>query len=197
MDKPTVGISYLQSLLWVALIIAVMLGVSIIVHLVIFDFVHGNPHRPQSNALAMMAEFPLMFGLFAVIGTLLVFGPSQVFQAGLVGILERKFGGRARFAILLALPVTAVLTWYCYDYLTPTITDGYKHGISLMRYLRSMGYQAPVTLFGCLYFDAGAKDRVRWPVVVATAAIASMIGIAWGCETAQQQIQLLQLPLQH
>jgi hypothetical protein len=195
-NKPTVGISYLQSLLWVALIIAVMLGASINVELVFFDFIHGNPHRTQSDAFAIMETFPPLFAVIAAIGTLLVFGPSQVFQARLVGILERKLVGRARFAVLLALPVTAVLTWYCYDYLTWTITDGYKHGISLVRYLRSMGYQAPVTLFGLLYFDAGSKGRARWPIVIAALAIATIVGVIWGYETAQQQIQLLGMPLQ-
>src|ERR1700743_1624802 len=141
MDKTGIRISYFQNLLCVALTIAVMLGVSIIVELVVFDFVHGNPHRPLSNALEMMAEFPPLLGTIAAIGTFLVFGLPQVFQARLAGVLERKFGDRARFAVLLALPVTAALTWYCYDYLTLTITDGYKHGISLARYLRSMGYQ--------------------------------------------------------
>jgi hypothetical protein len=168
-----------------------MFGVWNIVHLVFFDFIHGNPHRTQSDALAMMAEFPLMFSAVSVVGTLLVFGPPQFFQARLVGVLKRKFGGHARFAVLLALPVTAVLTWYCYDYLTPTIADGYKHGISLVRYLRSMGYQAPVTLFGCLYFDTSVRGRARWPIVVAAAGVASLVGAIWGYEAAQQQIQLL------
>jgi hypothetical protein len=200
-SKTTVGVSYAQSLLWVALTIAVMLGVSTVVELVIVDFIHGNPHRPQSNALAMMAEFPPLFGVIAAIATLLVFGLPQVFQAWLVRLLERTFGGRARIAVLLALPLTAVLTWYCYDYLTPTDSNlginvgpdwtPFQHGISMVRYLGSMGFQAPVTLFGLLYFDAGSKGRARWPVVIAALAIASVVGAIWGYENAQQQIQLL------
>jgi hypothetical protein len=201
MNKTSVGISYFQSLLWVALIIAAMLGVSTVAELVIVDFIHGNPHRPQSNALAMMAEFPPLLGVIAAIGTLLVFGLPQVFQAWLVGVLERKFGGRARLAVLPALPLTAVLTWYCYDYLTPTDFNlginvspdwtPFQHGISMVRYLKSMGFQAPVTLFGLLYFDAGSKGRARWPVVIAALAIASVLGVIWGYENAQRQIALL------
>jgi hypothetical protein len=45
--------SYARSLLWVALLAAVAIGVAVIVELVFVDFVHGNPHRTQANATAV------------------------------------------------------------------------------------------------------------------------------------------------
>jgi hypothetical protein len=201
MKKTTVGVSYVQSLLWIALFFAVAIGAMNVVQLVILDFIHGNPHRSQSNALFMMTVFTPLFGVIVAIGALLVFALPQIFQALLVGILKRAFGDRARFAVLLALPLTAVLTWYCFDYLTPAdfnlgINEGpdwtpYRHGISMARYLTSLGFQAPVTLFGFLYFDAGLKGRARKPVIIAALAIAFVLGAISGFEAAQRQIQLL------
>jgi hypothetical protein len=201
MSNKAVGVSYVQSLLWIALFFAVAIGAMNVVQLVILDFIHGNPHRSQSNALFMMTVFTPLFGVIVAIGALLVFALPQIFQALLVGILKRAFGDRARFAVLLALPLTAVLTWYCFDYLTPTdfnlgINEGpdwtpYRHGISMARYLTSIGFQAPVTLFGFLYFDAGLKGRARKPVIIAALAIAFVLGAISGFEAAQRQIQLL------
>ena len=53
----------------------------------------------------------------------------------------RRFGRLAPFAIILALPVTTLLAWYCYEYLTPDFggaPDGcrpYKYGLTQIRYL--------------------------------------------------------------
>jgi hypothetical protein len=190
-SKTAINISYAQSLLWIALFIAVIFGVANMVELVFVDFIHGNPHRPQSNAVFMMAAYTPMLGVIAIIGSLLVFTLPQVFQVQLIGALVRRFGERARFAALFALPFTAVLTWYCYDYLTPTITDGYEHGISLVRYLKTVGFQALVTLFGFLYFNAGFRGRSRKPVVLVGLAIAIASGAIWGYLQARQQYQFL------
>ncbi|MBU6456611.1 MAG: hypothetical protein KGQ48_03610 [Bradyrhizobium sp.] len=199
MNKTTVGISYLQSLLWTALFFAVAIGVSIVVELAIVDFIHGNPHRPQSNAIFMMITFPPVMGVIAAIGVFLVFTLPQVLQALFVGFLDRKFEGRAHFTILLALPFTAVLTWYCDDYLTPSnvqLIPGpdwqpYQHGISMARYLKAMGFQAIVTLFGLLYFDAGHRGRSRKPVVIIALFVALTVGGIWGYVLARHQFQFL------
>ena len=165
------------------------------------DFVHGNPHRPQANAVFMMAVYTPIFGIVAVIGTFLVFTLPQFFQAALIVTLGRIFGDRARFAALLALPLTAILTWYSYDYLTPTdvnlgINAGpdwtpFKHGLSVSRFMSSLAVQAPVTLLSFLYFDAGLRGSSKKPLLVAALAIAVAMGLIGGYTMAQNQIQFL------
>jgi hypothetical protein len=103
----------------------------------------------------------------------------------------------------LALPLTAVLTWYCYDYLTPSdlnlgINVGpdwtpYQHGISSSRYIGALKFQAPVTLFGFLYLDAGIRGVSRKTVIIATLAIAIAAGVIRGHFLAQRQYQFLSL----
>jgi len=201
MSKSAVNISYAQSLLWVALFMAVMCGVINIVHLLFVDFVHGNPHRTQGNALSMMVEFTLILGVIAVIGTFLVFALPQFFQAALIGALGQIFGDRAQFAALLALPLTAVITWYCYDYLTPTDFNlginvdpdwtPFKHGLSVSRYITTLIIQTPITLFSFLYFNAGLRDRSKKPVLLAALAVTVVVGGIWGYTTARDQYQFL------
>ncbi len=201
MSKSAVAISYGRSLLWLALFVAVAVGVLDIVELTLLDFVHGNPHRPQANAVFMMAVYTPIFGIVAVIGTFLVFTLPQFFQAALIVTLGRIFGDRARFAALLALPLTAILTWYSYDYLTPTdvnlgINAGpdwtpFKHGLSVSRFMSSLAVQAPVTLLSFLYFDAGLRGSSKKPLLVAALAIAVAMGLIGGYTMAQNQIQFL------
>ena len=54
--------SYGQSLLWVASYFAVAVGLSLIIELIIVDFIHGNSHRTQENAVFMMVFFTPLFG---------------------------------------------------------------------------------------------------------------------------------------
>lgn len=201
MSKSAVAISYGGSLLWVALFIAIAIGVMNVAELTLIDFVHGNPHRPQSNALFMMAVFTPIFGMIGAIGTFLIFTVPQLFQAALIVILSRIFDDRARFAALLAPPLTAILTWYSYDYLTPTdfnlgINVGpdwvpFKHGLSLSRFISSLAVQAPITLFSFLYFDADLGRLPKKSVLVASLAAAIVVGLIWGYWRAQNQLQFL------
>jgi hypothetical protein len=201
MDKSDVYISWLKSFLWMALYIASAHGVTIIVELVLVDFVHGNPHRPQSNALFMMAFYPPLFGVVIMVGTFLVFALPQFLQAALIVTLGPVFGDRARFAVLFVLPLTAILTWYCYDFLTPTdfnlgVNAGsdwqpFEHGLSLSRYMKTLSYQSPVTLFSVLYFEAGLRGRSRKPLLLAALAAAIITGVVWGYGMARAQYQFL------
>ena len=135
----------------------------------------------------LMKAYTPVAGIIALIGTFLVFALPQFFQAEVVGALDQIFGDRARFAALLALPLTAVLPWYCYDYLTPSnlcfagnCMEPYEHGLSGSRYMMTLVIQTPITLFGFLYFDAGLRGASKRPVVVAALAIAVVIGGIWG-----------------
>lgn len=201
MSKRAIGASYAHSLLWVILFTAVTVGVTGIAHLVFFDIVHGNPHRTWGVVIFMMVlEMPIL-GVIAAIGSILVFTLPQLFQAALIVVSHRMLGDHARFAVFPALPLAAVLTWYCYDYLTPSdvglgVNAGpdwtpYQHGISIARYMGALAFQAPVTLFSFLYIDAGFRGASKWPVLIAALVTTIAIGGIWGYVTAQQQIELL------
>ena len=127
MTKGAIYVSYIQSLLWLAPFIAVTGGATIIVGTFFSESVHGNTDGALTIALSTMVHFDfwLILGVFAVLGTFLVFALPQLFQAVLIGVLGPIFGDRARFAVLLVLPLTAVLTWYCSDYLTPSRGSGF------------------------------------------------------------------------
>jgi hypothetical protein len=201
MNQRAIGASYAHSLLWIVLFTAVTVGVMMIAHLVFFDIIHGNPHRTQKDVIDMMVTMTSILGIIAAIGSILVFTLPQVFQAALIAVLHRMFGSRARFAVLAALPIVAVLTWYCYDYLTPSdvglgINAGpdwtpYRHGISIARYMRALAFQVPVTLFSFLYIDTGFRGTSKWPVLTAALVIVIVAGGVWGYVTAQQQIEIL------
>jgi hypothetical protein len=201
MSKRAIGASYAHSLLWVVLLTAVTVGVESIAHLVFFDIIHGNPHRTRENVIDIMVTMTPILGVIAAIGSILVFTLPQIFQAALIAVSHRMFGSRERFAVFPALPITAVLTWYCYDYLTPSdvglgINAGpdwtpYRHGISIARYIGALAFQTPITLFSFLYIDAGFRGASKWPVLITALAIIIAIGCIWGYVTAQQQIELL------
>jgi hypothetical protein len=111
--------SFAFGLLWVAFFTAVACGVSSIVELIFVDFIHGNPHRTQSNALVMMALYTPVIAVIGFLGVLLVFTIPQSIQLYILRTLA-KFGLREDWLILMLLPLTALCTWYSYEYLTPS-----------------------------------------------------------------------------
>ncbi|HEY0910500.1 MAG TPA: hypothetical protein VGD75_09755 [Bradyrhizobium sp.] len=99
---------------------------------------------------------------------------------------------------MLALPVTAVLTWYCYDYLTPSVpnfagnfTEPYTHGLSLRRYVRTLAVQTSVTLFSSLYLSAHISGRSKAALLLAALAMTLVAGEIWGYLMARDQFQFL------
>lgn len=195
--------AYARSLAWLAVLAAVVFGVQLIFELVFVDFIHSNPHRPQSNAIFMMMTDPLLLGVPIIIGMLLVFTLPQCFQAVCAGWLVRRFESRAQAGVLLLLPITAVITWYCFDYLTPSdvglgINDDadwrpYQHGLTINRYAAALAVQALVTLFSVAYTAAGSGTaRVsRRSVIRLALAAAIVVGAVAGFRIAQGQYQFL------
>jgi heme/copper-type cytochrome/quinol oxidase subunit 4 len=179
MRMRAVAISYAKSLAWIAMLIALALDV-VAIGVMLNDFRHSL-HGPQSD-VPLMAIFVLAFWVIATIGSLIMFAPVQAFQVLVIGIMQREFGDRARFAALSSLPITAVLTWYCYDYLTPNEFHFgariglYQNGISIARYLAALAVQTPVTLFAFLYFEADRHRRSKAPILIAALAVAIAIG---------------------
>jgi hypothetical protein len=198
MSRITVYASYLQSLIWLALLMALINAEANIVELLFVDFVHGNPHRSQENAIFMMKFYTPLFAFIALIGTFLVFTLPQFFQAELVRALERPFGERARFAVWPALPLTAVLAWYCYDYLTPSnlcfagnCMEPYEHGLSPSRYATTLAIQTPITLLSSLYLNANISGRSKTRLLLAALAVALIVGGIRGYFMARGQFQFL------
>jgi hypothetical protein len=201
MKRNEVYVSYAKSFFWAAPLIAISLGFSIVVLVVFVDFIHGNPHRTKENALLIMALFPPIVGLIATVGSFLVFALPQCFQAVVSDALVGRLGRRGQFGLVLALPLTAVLAWYCYDYLTPSdlnlgINAGpdwtpYQHGLTFHRYLTMLIVQTPITLFSLWHCDATIRHVSRKPVIVTGLVFAVVVGVAHGYWMAVQQHQFL------
>jgi hypothetical protein len=201
MKRGATFVSYSQSLLWIALLMAVVVCVAIIVELVFVDFIHGNPHRTKANALLRMLYTPPILAIVAIVGSFLVFTLPQCFQAIVADVLVRRFGRRSQFGILLALPLTAALAWYCYDYLTPTDFNlainlpedwtPYQHGLTLSRYLTMLKVQTPITMFSLLYCDAAIRQASQKSVILAALVLAVVVGVIWGHLLANGQYQFL------
>jgi hypothetical protein len=181
MRMRAVAISYAKSLAWIAILIAVAREVAGTGAILLYDFRHGW----HSNIL-LMAIISLALWVIATIASLITFAPVQAFQVLVIGIMRREFGDRARFAALSSLPITAVLTWYCYDYLTPDDfhfgakfgpgSEPYQNGISVARYLAALAVQTPLTLFAFLYFEADRHHRSRTSIIIAALVLAIAIG---------------------
>ena len=184
MRMRAVAISYAKSLACIAMLIAVVLDVAVIGAILIDEFRQGR-HAPPSD-VPLMAILVLTLWVITTIGSLIMFAPVQAFQVLVIGIMQREFGDRARFAALSSLPITAVLTWYCYDYLTPHDfhfgakfgpgSEPYQNGISVARYLVALAVQTPLTLFAFLYFEADRHHRRKAPIIVAALVVAIAIG---------------------
>jgi hypothetical protein len=201
MSDRAIGASYANSFLWIVLFTALTAGGMVIAHLVFFDIVHGNPHRTQDDVIAMIVLQAPIVGVVAAIASILVFALPQAFQVALVVASHRVLGSRTGFAVFPALPFTAILTWYCYDYLTPSDFGlgvnfapdwtPYKHGISIARYAGALEFQTPVTLFSFLYFVVGVRGASRRPFLGAALVLTIAIAVVWGYVAAQRQIELL------
>jgi hypothetical protein len=179
MHMRAVAISYAKSLAWIAMLIAVAVDMAVVGVILFNDFRHGA-YGPQDGFMAMLA---MVFWVIATIGSLIVFAPVQAFQVLLISVMQREFGDRARFAALSSLPITAVLTWYCYDYLATNeflfgarIGPTYQDGISIARYLAALAVQTPATLFAFLYFEADRHRRSKAPIIIAALVVAIAIG---------------------
>ena len=178
---------------------ALIVGGNFAVEGIFVDLVHGHPHRTPEDAISMLLLVAPIMGGTAAIESVLVFALPQVFQAAVVAVCGRALGNRSGLALFPALPLTVVLTWYCYDYLTPT-NDGlglsydpdrtlYEPGISPARFLRALKYQFPVTLFGFLYFELDCRRASKWPLLLATLVLTTASAGIWGYVEAQHAIE--------
>ncbi|WP_062230185.1 hypothetical protein [Aureimonas sp. N4] len=147
----------------------------------------------------MMFVFIPSTAILALTDSFLVFGPPLAIQSIAYALWARSKRLDAYLVVLTLLPALSVLTWYCWDYLTPSdfnlgINEGaewqpYQHGISLSRYLSTLAFQAPVSLFSLIYVDL-KSIRFRRIFICFSIFIAAMIGIVEGQHEAEQQYKL-------
>ncbi len=179
MESRAIVVSYMQSLLWVALFVALTTGASIIARLVFFDLIHGNSDRTITDVIEVAALSVPLIGVIIAIEFFMVFTLPQLFQTAAIMVLHRIFGNRARLIVLLLLPMTAVLTWFCYDYLTLSLAPN-DHGVSGVGYFAALASQTAVTAFSVLYFEVGIRGGSKKPVLAAAVAIVLLAGGIWG-----------------
>jgi hypothetical protein len=200
-EKATSRYLFGESLLWIAVFVALALSIAIWVSLVLIDFVHGNPNRSKGNAVMMMALIPVLIGLIAPLGVFIVFSSSQIIQGVMMRVLHPWIGRYAYIFIGLSVPVISMVTWYCYDYLTPSnfnlgINEGadwvqYQHGINLDRYLATLAIQGLVTVFTLLYFEAVTYYRSRKTVIRGALLFVVAVGVLLGYREAVNQIHFI------
>lgn len=181
--------AYARSLAWMAVLAASIVGAAILVAKSFQMIIEGHPGVPLVTAIELTLTWPLFFTVFVLIETLLVFTTSQCFQALVAGYLGSRCGKWANLANILALPITAVMTWYSFDYLVPSELPAlhpppsdadlglpaYQHGLTTVRYLWALATQAPVTLFSIGYAITGEDRRARrsfWLLAFVTAVVA-------------------------
>jgi hypothetical protein len=182
---------YLEAaLVWFALLTALAGAVGNVAEILIIDFVHGNPHRTQENALEMMVFFTPMMGLLALVLALLTYSIPQLFQAVVSETFAVCCGTPIYVAVLLALPLTALVTFYSLFYVTVPLFDTfgadkdlYPNELTVVNYLVALSIQAPATIFAAAY--AGVmRERLRWKIVIGSAVGA---GVFWGSHLASGQ----------
>jgi hypothetical protein len=189
-------VAWAQSFGWIVLLIAGVVEIAVLT-----IFIHGTPHGSDAHAVPAMVLISLILEVAAVIGAFLTYALPQVFQALISDILVRLLGRPGQFGILAALPVTAILSWYCWDYLVPSfqlgINEGadwapYRHGLTLTRYLTMLAVQTPVTLFSLAYCDAAIRQGSRKPAVRLALALAIVAGVVFGVWRVMGQHQVLE-----
>jgi len=109
MSETHINGSFAKTLVYFALFVSLSCGAMTISELIFVDFVHGNPHRTQQNAIDMMVTFTPIIMAIAVVGSVIVFALPQAFQAILAGFLVRHFGNRAHLGLMIALPLTSLI----------------------------------------------------------------------------------------
>jgi hypothetical protein len=185
---PKLGVmgDHARSFAWLMLIIGTFLGTLTVVQNILVHFVFGNPTKVQQQALTLAILLTFDFQV-ATLGLFLIAGASQFVIAATASLLARSYGRRTQALALLAVPVVAVLTWYCFDYLTPSnmaLIPGpdyvaYEHGLTPSRYVKIAAFQAAVTLFTVIYTATVATKIRRWlPFTCCGIAVGVGFGLA-------------------
>ena len=192
--------SHFRSLLWVAVTVAFAAFSLLATETIKIDFLNINPHRSQSHAASLPFIFGFVFLIITTILTAITFSLSQITQAITGRISIQQFGERGFYIVAAATPLMAILSWYCYDYLTPSdfnlgINEGanwvpYQHGLTIQRYLVMLGLQSYVTIFSIvrLKFEICDQNLAKKKFLIAAIVVASTIGVAAGIFKTQPNL---------
>jgi len=184
--------SFFISLVWVVVIITcTILFCLLSADVLNVDFLHTNPHRTQGNAASILFVFTPVIFIIVLFGIALTFSCSQGVQAFLAKKLMQKYGTHGLYSVVLSVPLVVVLSWYCYDYLTPSnvnlgINCGpewrpYQHGITMARYSIMLVIQSFVTMISLLRLIIRNKRLVtRIYILLVCLGCASIIGFIHG-----------------
>ena len=183
--RPGLKTSYALSFCWIALSFAVA-AVSALSMNVLSDFVHGGPNRSIALQLPMTFLLAVIMSLVAMIGCVLVFSLPQIMQAAVHMLARRIAKPISHLLVLSFIPILAVLTWYCWEYLTPTDFLGgddpdwkpYQHGITTQRYLAALAYQVPISIFAIVCFEPDLLGTTRKTIRLVVIGCAVLAG-AW------------------
>ncbi len=186
--RPGLKTSYALSLLWIALSVAAAVTSAVFTNIVFFDVVHGNPHRTSAESFLTVVFMAPILSLVLVIGFFLVFSLPQAAQAAVHMLARRWPRPFAQLLVLSSIPFLAVLTWYCWEYLTPTDLGGgdspdwkpYQHGITVQRYLVALAYQAPISIFAIVSFEPGLLRTTRKTIRLIAIGCAVLAGAWYG-----------------
>ena len=202
LDRCQIGPSFAVSLLWLSAIIWVAVTVHLTVSMVALD-VLADRHRSGEEFEDLTLLFPAIIGAFVIVGVFLVFALSQLIQGVAAYFIAGRFGRYAYLIILALLPITAILTWYCFDYLVPADPgfmnhdpdwEHFRHGISLARYGITLAAQAAVTMFTIVYSDAAVHPGRRTRIVLCLFVLAVVGSAVSGHSQAVDQYRSSQHP---
>ncbi|MEK6419048.1 MAG: hypothetical protein V4801_05555 [Burkholderia gladioli] len=196
-NRASADVPFFRSLLWIIVFVVLAAAVSTIFSLILTDFVYGNPYRTTRNTLSTMALFSALIGPIATLGILIVFSATQLIQSYAMRTLYPRHGTSAYRFIALMVPVMSIVTWYCYDYLTPSNFDlaintgpdwvPYRHGLTLDRYGAALACQSAVTAFNLLYFHVATIRRSRNILIASVIVVAVVAGLVIGHRQAVTQ----------
>lgn len=182
--RDAVYAAYAQSLFWIILLAVALELFAVPLRYLVVGLIQGNPHPVGAGVTANAILFSIILGAVTVVKAAIVFGPPSLFQAAITD-LSARMRIREIAGVCLAFPFTALVAWYCYDYLVPSNhglwnTLPYEHGLTVGRYRAILAIQGPSSLFGFLYWRARVRRRSRLLLIVGALTAILVAGAMWG-----------------
>lgn len=184
--------SHFRSLLWIAILVTFAGLFFQIVEVIKIDFLNVNPHRSQSHAASLPILFSFIFLIPITVGIFITFTVAQIAQSIIFNFSNPRFFLRSYCFIAMTTPLLAILSWYCYDYLTPSdfnlgINTGadwmpYQHGLNFQRFLVMLGLQSCVSIFSLLLlrFENTGHNQAKKRFLLAAIIFACIVGVVIG-----------------
>jgi hypothetical protein len=195
MDRNALKSAGVAALSLVSACVFLITVIALNTHLVLFDFIHGNPHRTLDNVIAtMIVMTPIMGALVTLVATVCFLTPvaAQTFVAWL---LLPRCGRSAYLWTILSVPLTALLIGPIFYWLTDRFTD--QPPVSLFTtedYPKFLAGQILVAAVTLAYCDAATRQASKKRVILVALLGALALGMAQGYRMTEEQIDLLEHP---